>query len=204
MESLYRGRATPSRGGDGVTISGVSPTPVTMRMPVANLEALFAAESVQVTGDQLSSIVQSAVNTLWARKEAAVVKDGCGIPRLNRARATTRVGRQSSIDETELPAKHGHSSAKRSIRRNYSYDRKRTGDGDSNRALEAYAKSSGEVLSIGGKREGPEISFGPKDEQVSVAHNDAMVITTTIANYEVARAMVNLLARSMYYFMKPT
>ncbi|KAK6127288.1 hypothetical protein DH2020_038951 [Rehmannia glutinosa] len=39
--------ATPPGGGDGVTISGVPSTPVTMRMPVANLEALFAAESVQ-------------------------------------------------------------------------------------------------------------------------------------------------------------
>ncbi|KAK6159915.1 hypothetical protein DH2020_003296 [Rehmannia glutinosa] len=44
-----------------------------MRTPVANLESLFAVELVQVTGDQLSSIVQNAVNILWARNEAAAV-----------------------------------------------------------------------------------------------------------------------------------
>ncbi|KAK6117392.1 hypothetical protein DH2020_048848 [Rehmannia glutinosa] len=63
-------------------------------------------------------------------------------------------------------------------------------DGDSNRRGRRTPKF-GRGAQYWGKREGPEISFGPKDEQVSVAHNDAMVITTTIANYEVARAMVD-------------
>ncbi|KAK6126671.1 hypothetical protein DH2020_039589 [Rehmannia glutinosa] len=105
-----------------------------------------------------------------------------------------RPGTDRSPDRRDRPAegKHGHSSAKPAPSRGTIH--MIVGgptDGDSNLARKAYARSSGEVLSIGGKREGSEISFGPKDEQVSIAHNDAMVITTTIANYEVARAMVD-------------
>ncbi|KAK6162763.1 hypothetical protein DH2020_002604 [Rehmannia glutinosa] len=55
---------TPSGGGDGVTIPGVE-----MTAPSGGDGVTISG----VTGDQLSSIVQNAVNVLWARKEAAAV-----------------------------------------------------------------------------------------------------------------------------------
>ncbi|KAI3474877.1 hypothetical protein Pfo_030188 [Paulownia fortunei] len=67
-------------------------------------------------------------------------------------------------------------------------------DGDSNRARKAYARatpggSKEEVHKING---GPVIQFGPHDmEGLQAPHNDALVIMAIVANFDVARIMVD-------------
>ncbi|KAI3451162.1 hypothetical protein Pfo_007827 [Paulownia fortunei] len=57
-------------------------------------------------------------------------------------------------------------------------------DRDSNRARKAYARPTPE--------EGPTIQFGPHDmKELQALHNDALVITATVTNFDVARVMIN-------------
>ncbi|KAI3468952.1 hypothetical protein Pfo_025615 [Paulownia fortunei] len=67
-------------------------------------------------------------------------------------------------------------------------------NGDSNRARKAYTRSSPESLKeeIHKINEGPMIQFRPHDMKgLQVLHNDALVVTTTVANFDVARIMVD-------------
>lgn len=67
-------------------------------------------------------------------------------------------------------------------------------DGDSNRARKSHARLM-ESLAIGesrGTRKAPLLNFGPKElTGVIFPHSDALVIRTTIANYEVAWVLVD-------------
>ncbi|XP_074559159.1 uncharacterized protein LOC141815103 [Curcuma longa] len=68
-----------------------------------------------------------------------------------------------------------------------------TTDGDSNRARKAYVRQL-EVCGVaaGSRGDGPTIGFGPQDlEGVETPHDDALVITATIANYDVSRVLVD-------------
>lgn len=66
---------------------------------------------------------------------------------------------------------------------------------DSNRAKKAYGKKL-ENYGVGIERRkgiGPRINFIPKDlVGVSTLHADALVIRTTITNYEVARVLIDM------------
>lgn len=65
-------------------------------------------------------------------------------------------------------------------------------DGDSNRARKAWSRSESYGVGSKSKREGLVINFGPHDiEEVSTPHNDALVIRAVIANYEIARVLVD-------------
>lgn len=67
-------------------------------------------------------------------------------------------------------------------------------DSDSNRARKAHVRLM-ETLSINEDkvaREAPSISFGLEDlTRVALSHSDALVILATIANYKVARVLVD-------------
>lgn len=67
-------------------------------------------------------------------------------------------------------------------------------DDDSNRARKSHTRLV-ESLAIGEDRiswEAPRLSFGPKDLiGVIFLHSDALVIRATIANYKVARVLVD-------------
>ncbi|KAK6146402.1 hypothetical protein DH2020_020271 [Rehmannia glutinosa] len=65
-------------------------------------------------------------------------------------------------------------------------------DGDSNRVRKAHARGEiRPVMEVGVVKE-PIISFGAEDRRgISPAHNDTLVITTTMANFEVARIIVD-------------
>ncbi|KAK6123773.1 hypothetical protein DH2020_042483 [Rehmannia glutinosa] len=66
-------------------------------------------------------------------------------------------------------------------------------DGDSNKARKVHAREEIQpIMEVWAVRE-PIVSFRVKDQRgVSPPHNDALVITTTIANFEVARIMVDM------------
>ncbi|KAK6160583.1 hypothetical protein DH2020_003964 [Rehmannia glutinosa] len=65
-------------------------------------------------------------------------------------------------------------------------------DGDSNRAWKAHGRGEiRPIMEVGAVRK-PIVSFRAEDQRgVSPFHNDALVITATIANFEVARIMVD-------------
>ncbi|KAI3468832.1 hypothetical protein Pfo_025495 [Paulownia fortunei] len=68
-------------------------------------------------------------------------------------------------------------------------------DGDSNRARKAYARSTpgGSKEEVHKINEGPVIQFGPHDMVgLQAPHNDALVITAIMANFDVARIMVDI------------
>ncbi|XP_075475268.1 uncharacterized protein LOC142506018 [Primulina tabacum] len=64
-------------------------------------------------------------------------------------------------------------------------------DGDSNRARKARGRRV--CLEVDGRRQNePIISFGPEDlREVSLPHNDALVIQARVANYDVLRVFVD-------------
>ncbi|XP_073290567.1 uncharacterized protein [Primulina huaijiensis] len=67
-------------------------------------------------------------------------------------------------------------------------------DGDSGRARKAHGRmlENFEISKGADLPQDPVISFGPKDLRGIVApHNDALVVTTTIANYDVARIFID-------------
>lgn len=66
--------------------------------------------------------------------------------------------------------------------------------GDSNEARKVHCRQleSFTILINHRMEEDPIISFGPVDlEGVTIPHEDALVINTTIANYDVARMFVD-------------
>ncbi|KZV51833.1 hypothetical protein F511_11210 [Dorcoceras hygrometricum] len=64
-------------------------------------------------------------------------------------------------------------------------------DGGSNRARKARCRRM-EAMEVDKRRSGPTVSFGPEDLPMDIeVHNDALVIRTMIANYEVARIFVD-------------
>ncbi|KAI3453674.1 hypothetical protein Pfo_010337 [Paulownia fortunei] len=67
-------------------------------------------------------------------------------------------------------------------------------DGDSNRARKAYARSTpgGSKEEVHKINKGPVIQFGPHDmEGLQAPHNNALVIMATVANFNVARIIVD-------------
>ncbi|KAI3458805.1 hypothetical protein Pfo_015468 [Paulownia fortunei] len=67
-------------------------------------------------------------------------------------------------------------------------------DGDSNRARKTYARSTprGSKEKVYKINKVPVIQFGPHDMKgLQAPHNDALVITATVANFDVARIMVD-------------
>ncbi|KAK6123248.1 hypothetical protein DH2020_043005 [Rehmannia glutinosa] len=65
-------------------------------------------------------------------------------------------------------------------------------DGDSNRSRKAHARVEIRLVIEVGTVEEPIISFGVEDRRgITLAHNDPLVITATITNFEVARIMVD-------------
>ncbi|KAL0403996.1 UNVERIFIED_CONTAM: hypothetical protein Sradi_2040400 [Sesamum radiatum] len=71
---------------------------------------------------------------------------------------------------------------------------RRPADGDSGRARRAHARVARTIIEIDNKAPtgGPMIHFGPVDAQgVYLPHNDALVISATIANYTVHRIFVD-------------
>ncbi|KAK6124586.1 hypothetical protein DH2020_041673 [Rehmannia glutinosa] len=62
-------------------------------------------------------------------------------------------------------------------------------DGDSNRARKAHARLvEGSVWEVERDPRGPRVCFGVSDlKGVSMSHNDALVVTVNMANFEVAR-----------------
>ncbi|XP_075521096.1 uncharacterized protein LOC142554295 [Primulina tabacum] len=84
-------------------------------------------------------------------------------------------------------------------------------DGDSGRARKAHGRrlENFEISRSANLPHDPAISFGPEDVRGIVApHNDALVVTTTVANYDVARifidngSSVNILFKSTLDQMK--
>ncbi|XP_075499207.1 uncharacterized protein LOC142537588 [Primulina tabacum] len=84
-------------------------------------------------------------------------------------------------------------------------------DGDSGRARKAHGRrlENFEISRSANLPHDPIISFGPEDLRCIVApHNDALVVTTTVANYDVARifidngSSVNILFKSTLDQMK--
>ncbi|XP_073120788.1 uncharacterized protein [Henckelia pumila] len=75
-----------------------------------------------------------------------------------------------------------------------SYDFKRCHQGDSGRARKAHGRrmENFEISKELNLLQDPIISFGPEDLRgVAVSHNDALVVTVTIANYDVTRIFVD-------------
>ncbi|XP_073014535.1 uncharacterized protein [Primulina eburnea] len=67
-------------------------------------------------------------------------------------------------------------------------------DGDSGRARKAHGKrlENFEISRGADLPQDPVISFGPEDLRgIVTRHNDALVVTTTIANYDVARIFID-------------
>ncbi|KAK6151632.1 hypothetical protein DH2020_014267 [Rehmannia glutinosa] len=65
-------------------------------------------------------------------------------------------------------------------------------NGDSNRARKAHMRGEIRPIMEVGVVQEPIVSFGAEDQRgVSPLHNDALVIAATIANFEVARIMVD-------------
>ncbi|XP_073120615.1 uncharacterized protein [Henckelia pumila] len=69
-----------------------------------------------------------------------------------------------------------------------------TTDGDSGRARKAYGRriENFEISKVLNLPQDPIISFGPEDLRgVAAPHNDALVVTVTISNYDVAKIFVD-------------
>lgn len=65
-------------------------------------------------------------------------------------------------------------------------------DGDSNRARKAWSRVKSLGVGSRSRDEDPVIKFGQKDlEDVTVPHNDALVIHDMVANYEVQMVFVD-------------
>ncbi|KAL0402032.1 UNVERIFIED_CONTAM: hypothetical protein Slati_4233100 [Sesamum latifolium] len=78
-------------------------------------------------------------------------------------------------------------------------------DGDSRRARRAHARTAKTIMEIDDKvpAETPTIQFGPADTQgVHLPHNDALVISSTIANYTMQRIFVDSGSSEDILFLK--
>ncbi|KAK6136526.1 hypothetical protein DH2020_029722 [Rehmannia glutinosa] len=199
---------------------GVILTPLTDRLPIRNLNPAFEEETINVTQAQLSDLVTKAVGAVWARKRAGVVDEGAEErrPVARQVEGTEErrlVVRQvnEGMEKEERPGwLRNWVKSERSTGTAGGQVGSRSGappiapmaskgtinmivggptDGDSNRARKAHARRAEEmVLDIGGP-ELPDIYFGWADLGAGGVHNDALVITPNIANFEVARAMVD-------------